>query len=290
MAKLQQEMSAVAKAAPDNQKDKIITELRSNDVLCGKEKNCVNHPGSRNFRAVIDQYALKYNEAITKQQRMEVTKEIYDSLGAQNGRFLKYNSKVKSWVELSSLLARDKISHALRFANRESAKSPSMTSSARSSECHHRRGGSETSAGSGSTFTTVATELSFEEDMDGVVGADDDEPLDWKAEDGAEQPCAYEIPAENRQYPSYYHHNGHYYSHHYYAYPPYGHYNYHYYYPESRSTYPASQAPAEMTTTTEYLEPQAPVRKSSMDIDLSFLVSEPLMEWDMTTDEVYICD
>ena len=105
----------------ENNTKELIMETRPEDILCGKEKHCVSHRGSLNFRLVIDQYAAKYAEAITKQEKMNVTKEIYDMLGSQNARFLKFNakSKTKGWEELSSLLARDKISHALRFANRE---------------------------------------------------------------------------------------------------------------------------------------------------------------------------
>merc|ERR1712232_716119 len=118
-----------------------------------------------NFRAVIDKYASKYQEAVTKQEKMNVTKEIYDSLGSQNSRFLKYNAKAEGWEELSSLLARDKISHALRFANRE--KKAPVASKPRAKK-GHRRTGSDSSA---STLPTVASELSVE-DFDYLLNDD----------------------------------------------------------------------------------------------------------------------
>ena len=316
MAKLQNEMNSDS-ALKSNSKSmthdthetiSIITELNDNDVLCGKERTCVNHQGSRKFRAYIDEHAPQYVEAITKQEKMAVTKALYDRIGAANGRFLKYNVKAKGWVELSSLLARDKISHALRFANRDTKSTSSVATP--SKKKGHRRNGSETSTGSESTYTTVATHMSFDESEDVNM---DDEPLNWMSEEGeemakTERPYVYEIPFESTPPPSgpYYHPSyGHpYYYHPSYGYPyHYGHYPYYYHrHPEATSS--ASYSPATTPTPAtvqreestgclsfpDKPDPEAPVRKSSMDVDLSFLVNEPLIEWDMQTDEVFICE
>ena len=167
--------------------DELIMDPREEDILCGKEKKMVSWPGSLNFRAIIDKYACKYQEAVTKQEKMNVTKEIYDNLGAQNSRFLKFNAKANGWEELSSLLARDKISHALRFANREKKSSSGKPRGKKG----HRRTGSDSSA---ATSTTVGTELSIE-DFDYLL---DDEPLDWNADapapiDDEPKPYAYPV-------------------------------------------------------------------------------------------------
>jgi len=299
-------------------------------TITGKEKHCVSHPGSISFRRVIEENASKYQEAVTKQDRMQVTKTIYDYLGSQNSRFLKYNTSESAWEELTSLLARDKISHALRFANREKK---TTTSANGKTKMGHRRNGSDGSADSHSTLTTVGTELSLEEH-----NAMDDEPLEWKtdaetseaslstASSEEEQPYVYEVPygSEPEPYPApeaYHHHTyppppppPHYGPHHYYhPYPaqpysprPYYQYPRHqqseyqymppppsYYHPYGSAPPPPREAPMEKLEVEQQMSfpnlphPEPPVRQSSMDVDLAYLVSEPLMDWDLETDEVF---
>lgn len=299
-------------------------ETRPEDILCGKEKHCVSHQGSLNFRIVIDQYAAKYADAITKQEKMNVTKEIYDMLGNKNARFLKINnkqSKDKGWEELSSLLARDKISHALRFANREkkataTPKSTSSSPKSKSNKKSHRRTGSDDS---NSTLTTVGTELSLD-DFENLM-LDDGEPLVWDVVDDSTnsssssssepRPYVYEVPYESAP-PAHYHHHHH-------APSPYYHPSaYHapspYYYPHPQQQqayhhYPSAapaaaapqhhyqQAPAPAPPQAAQVQamafpekpmPAAPVRESTMDVDLTYMMSEPLMDWDLETDEVLL--
>ena len=278
-----------------------ITETRPQDILCGKEKHCVSHQGSLDFRVVIDQYAAKYAEAITKQEKMNVTKEIYDMLGAKNARFLKMNQKTKNWEELSSLLARDKISHALRFANREKKTSigaSTTASKAKASRRGHRRTGSDDS---NSTLTTVATELSFEEFENLMM---DDEPLEWEAaaestisdsnSSSEPRPYVYEVPAHYHHGPPpppYYHPHAYAPRSYYYPHPhsppyhPSAHYppqHHHHPYPPA----PQQQEPEEPMAFPEKPLPAPPARESSMDVDLTYMMSEPLMEWELDTEEV----
>jgi len=87
------------------------------DILCGKNKICIKHPGSKSFRRIIESYTLKYQQASSRNEKMEVTKEIFDKL--QTRRFLKYNEETDMWETLHPLAIRDKIGHALRFSNRK---------------------------------------------------------------------------------------------------------------------------------------------------------------------------
>lgn len=98
-----------------------ITEPEPNDILCGKDKQCVAHVGSVRFRGIIDSYRQKYASSLTKFDKMQITKEIYENL-TQSSRFLKFNTKEKVWEEISPMAARDKCGHALRFANRVKVK------------------------------------------------------------------------------------------------------------------------------------------------------------------------
>jgi hypothetical protein len=37
-----------------------------NDILCGKDKNCVHAPGSIRFRKIIESYRQRYANCLTK--------------------------------------------------------------------------------------------------------------------------------------------------------------------------------------------------------------------------------
>jgi hypothetical protein len=94
-----------------------IKKPSNEDILCGKNKICIKHPGSKSFRHIIEGYTLKYQQASSRNEKMEVTKEIFDKL--QTRRFLKYNEETDMWESLHPLAIRDKIGHALRFSNRK---------------------------------------------------------------------------------------------------------------------------------------------------------------------------
>ena len=51
-----------------------ITQPERLDVLCGKEKVCVQHEGSKRFRIVIESYRDLYAEALTKFDKMTITR------------------------------------------------------------------------------------------------------------------------------------------------------------------------------------------------------------------------
>ncbi|CAB9526375.1 expressed unknown protein [Seminavis robusta] len=100
------------------------------DILCGKGKKCVGHIGSRRFRAVIESYRQRYSLTKTKYEKMMITKEVVERLQKENCRFLKYDASTMVWEELLTMAARDKVGHALRFANRTTPrrkKNPSKT-------------------------------------------------------------------------------------------------------------------------------------------------------------------
>jgi hypothetical protein len=93
----------------------LVQTPHENDILCGKEKHCIIHPGTRRYRQFIDAYQPRYREAANKNDKMEITKEIVLTLG-RTGRFLRYNKETQTYEELSHLESRDKTSHALRTA------------------------------------------------------------------------------------------------------------------------------------------------------------------------------
>jgi len=97
----------------DENKDKFqVKHPTMNDILCGQSRVCASHEGNRHFQAVLDRFARKYEKATSKQEKMTMTKEIVAIIHNQGGKFLK--NKDGMWEEISTVAARDKVSHALR--------------------------------------------------------------------------------------------------------------------------------------------------------------------------------
>ncbi|KAL7555580.1 hypothetical protein ACA910_016188 [Epithemia clementina (nom. ined.)] len=95
----------------------LVTPLEF-DVLCSKDKTHSTHTGNRLFRERIDAMKEVYRVTKNKQGKMEITKNIVKYLKQRHAtRFLKRDAN-GSWTEISDQAARDKVSHALRFATR----------------------------------------------------------------------------------------------------------------------------------------------------------------------------
>ena len=84
------------------------------DILCGQPKTFAAHPGNVRYQEIIAREADQYDQATTKQARMDTTRRIVTDLRANHqARFLQLNASAK-WYELTDVKARDKVSHALR--------------------------------------------------------------------------------------------------------------------------------------------------------------------------------
>ncbi|KAL7571869.1 hypothetical protein ACA910_002941 [Epithemia clementina (nom. ined.)] len=98
-------------------------ELRDRDVLCTKDKTLRHHPGNCYFRDFIDNMLPTYKQATSKLQKMNITKAIVDELQISHGiRFVKFDDETASWVVVDTLVAREKVGHAIRFAIRREEK------------------------------------------------------------------------------------------------------------------------------------------------------------------------
>jgi hypothetical protein len=113
------------------------------DILCGKDKTYARREGNQRFREIIQEYVVPYKAATTKQEKMQYTKEIVRYLQTEwSARFLKMVGE--EWQEISSQDARDKTSHALRFAAAQCSRSKSYSystiiSSYKPRRSNHRR-------------------------------------------------------------------------------------------------------------------------------------------------------
>jgi hypothetical protein len=103
------------------------------DCLCGKDTTFGTHPGNRIFRQQILDSLPKYQAAKSKMDKMLVTKSVIAFMKKKKSRFLKLRNN-GSWVEIDGQSARDKISHALRFAVSQQKKHLQESQSDTSSE------------------------------------------------------------------------------------------------------------------------------------------------------------
>lgn len=118
----------------------LISAPAATDILCGKDKTFARHPANKTFRDMIVSYAQVYSKAVTKQSKMQLTKEIVTTLQqSYNARFLQPSRCGRGWVEISDQVARDKTSHALRFAAKSNGHCSSNSSTASNDACKRRK-------------------------------------------------------------------------------------------------------------------------------------------------------
>ena len=98
-------------------------ELQDNDILCTKDKSLRNHPGNCFFRAHIDKLLAAYKQNKSKLERMKITRMIVDNLKLTHKvRFVKFDEETASWIEVDSMVAREKVGQAIRSAIRRQEK------------------------------------------------------------------------------------------------------------------------------------------------------------------------
>lgn len=147
------------------------------DILCGQDKTFAQRPGNVIYHRLIQANAVAYAAAVTRSDRMRITKSIVTQLqtpdpllllGRRRRRFLKAAAtRVLSpttdadaaaggpaparggggggggFAELSPVAARDKVSHALRFAARGSIAAAAAAASSAPIAVPGNRGGAD---------------------------------------------------------------------------------------------------------------------------------------------------
>ena len=88
------------------------------DVLSGRGRPFIDHPGNDRMRTIVEAYKAKY-KAAEKQEKTQITKEVVEIIkngGEEKGRFLKQQSNGKDapWFEVSTKEAHKKVGHRLR--------------------------------------------------------------------------------------------------------------------------------------------------------------------------------
>lgn len=83
----------------------VIAKPSTQDILCGRGHQYYEHPGNRFFRETINDSLDGYVQADSKLSRTLIVSAIHKVI-KKSSRFLRYEKKVTSWVELDDNLAR----------------------------------------------------------------------------------------------------------------------------------------------------------------------------------------
>lgn len=81
----------------------------SNDVLLGRGRANVNHPGNVQFREIVGRNFGAYLRAQKKAHKSMIVKTIVNEAFAQGARFLKQEGNSESWTKVGVKTVRDKV-------------------------------------------------------------------------------------------------------------------------------------------------------------------------------------
>jgi len=90
-----------------------IAPPQENDVLFGRSKHQKNHKGNQNLRKLCDEQRKVYDFA-DRDDKTEISRGLVKKIASIGGRFLKFHTLQKVWVEVSDQEARLKVAHTMR--------------------------------------------------------------------------------------------------------------------------------------------------------------------------------
>lgn len=94
----------------------FIQDPGEHDVLFGRGRCFLSHPGNKRLQMIIDLYRDEYLGS-NRDQKFAMTQRIVQLVkfsGNEQNQFLKFNKKLEKWIEVNDKMAREKVSHALR--------------------------------------------------------------------------------------------------------------------------------------------------------------------------------
>jgi hypothetical protein len=93
--------------------DEMVTEINTNDVLCGRGGATNNHDGNRRFRSTVTEHQPEYLEA-RKKDKAVIARRIVRIIRERGGRFLRRDENTGEWIDVGDRKAVEKTSQALR--------------------------------------------------------------------------------------------------------------------------------------------------------------------------------
>mmetsp|Transcript_3739 Transcript_3739/g.9787 ORF Transcript_3739/g.9787 Transcript_3739/m.9787 type:complete len:768 (-) Transcript_3739:404-2707(-) len=151
--------------------DRIIECPKQNDVLFGRGRPIMRHPGNAVFRSIIQHKLEEYASAKSKKQTTDVTWEVVRTLKGKFGaRFLKEENIENNglgWIEVSNEIARQKVRIAFRDLRTKITKSNAAENGEKSKENYVKKNCTKSGVGkvkrkgeASSNFTTSHIETS----------------------------------------------------------------------------------------------------------------------------------
>jgi hypothetical protein len=104
----------------------LVSQPGPFDVLLGRGRGTQQHEGNQRFQAIIDENKDHYNSFQSRDRKTSTTREIVNLVktsGEEIGRFLKFDSAIRGWVEVDDEVARVKVAQALRYKREDDADS-----------------------------------------------------------------------------------------------------------------------------------------------------------------------
>jgi len=83
------------------------------DILFGRGKSVVEHPGNAWFRDLVDKSMMQY-ESCTRMEKASLAEMIVNMVKDAGGRFLKPEDEGDYWEEVDDHTARKKVAHTFR--------------------------------------------------------------------------------------------------------------------------------------------------------------------------------
>jgi hypothetical protein len=129
-----------------------LTQAGPFDVLLGRGRGTQQHGGNQRFQAIINENKVLYNSFQSRDQKTSTTRDIVNLVktsGEEIGRFLKFDSTSRRWVEVDDEVARVKVAQALRYKREDDADtrvSARMTRSAQQQNARTSRTHTESSS------------------------------------------------------------------------------------------------------------------------------------------------
>lgn len=110
-------------AKKKKEQKKYVSEPGPMDVLLGRGKRHLKQKGNALYQNAIELNSTRYNKAKTRYELACIQQEIVEYVGDQGGHFLDWDKKAKSWVEITDVAAREKVSMSFRNLRKKDAAS-----------------------------------------------------------------------------------------------------------------------------------------------------------------------
>jgi hypothetical protein len=108
-----------------------LLTLKPFDVLLGRGRTHLHHPGNMRMKALVRAARPRYNKAgITRMQKTSITQEIVHAIktsGDQPGRFLMHDAGAGGWTQVDDEVARIKVGNAIRYKEKPESGSQAVS-------------------------------------------------------------------------------------------------------------------------------------------------------------------